>query len=379
MRAEIAARPAPRRRQPTRRRGRTPVPRSSRSSRPSRRRLRARSEAPGGQARRRPPRLVLPHAPAPEASFCRPSLLTFSPRPGAPDRLIRSCIAGGCRMNGRGLLLTLAWLWPVLLIVYLVWGGIEQAGLYYWVGTLEVDRFGTYEPKLTGIVPGLLLALPALWILGGEARRRRLPPNDPARRLRAAAIVMICLGVLALAVAIACYVAAQGQPGGGRDVPFDASSLGNGPPPVGRVSLTGRVDESAQASVSESPRFSSATTTYAGFRPDGGAGKSGPFRIFVERRVSDHSGPVVRYLGDEESGYLVENGLPPLVLYALRHQGIPVATPHYLLRTGRSAMRDPYYVGAALSTLFFCLMTGIGTLLLILPKRGAAAARPTGG
>jgi hypothetical protein len=282
-------------------------------------------------------------------------------------------------MNGRGLLSTLAWLWPVLLIVYLVWGGIEQAGLYYWVGTLEVDRFGTYEPKLTGIVPGLLLALPALWILGGEARRRRLPPNDPTRRVRAAAIVMICLGVLSLAVAIACYVAAQGLPGEGREVPFDASSIGNGPLPAGRISLAGRVDESAQASVSESSRFSSATTTYAGFRPDGEAGKGGPFRIFVERRLSDHSGPVVHYVDDEQSGYLVESGLPPLVLYALRRQGIPVATPHYLLRTGRGALREPYYVGAALSTLFFCLMTGIGTLLLILPKRGAAAARPIGG
>jgi hypothetical protein len=277
-------------------------------------------------------------------------------------------------VNWRTLPVTLSWVWVVVLTLYLVWGGIAQAGLYYWVGTLEVDRFGTYEPKLTGIVPGLLLALPALWILGGEARRRRLPPNDPARRLRAAAIVMICLGVVALAVAVTCYFAAQDLPGGERAVRFDASSLAGGPPPVGRITLTGRVDESARTSVSESSRFSSATTIYAGFRADGEAGKGAPFRIFVERRVRDHEGPVAPYLGNEESGYLVENGLPPLVLYALQRQGIPIASPHYLLRTGSGALREPYYVGAALGTLFFCLMTGIGTLLLILPKRGPVAA-----
>jgi hypothetical protein len=276
-------------------------------------------------------------------------------------------------MDRRALMVTLSWLWLVLLILYLVWGGIVQAGLYYWVGTLEVDRFGTYDPKLTGIVPGLLLALPALWVLGAETRR--LARHDPARHSRRTAIVMIGLGIVALAIAVACFVAAQRLPNGAQPaLPFDAASLGRGPPPADMISLAGRVDENAQVSISEGSRGSSATTSYAGFRAAGESDKGAPFRIFVERRVRNRSGPALPYVGTEESGYLVENGLPPLMLYALRRRNIPVANPHYLLRTGSGALRDPYYVGTALGIFFFSVLTAIGTLLLILPKRAPGAA-----
>jgi hypothetical protein len=287
-------------------------------------------------------------------------------------------------MRGRTLWLTLSWLWLAVLLVYLVWGGIAQAGLYYWVGTLEVDRFGSYDPKLTGIVPGLLLAVPSLVYLGREARRRRRAPPDPAaaaRTLRLAAFVLIGLGVAALAGAVAFYVAAQGLPdGAGRAMPFDATALGSGPAPAWKVRIAGAIDARAEASVSESSRFSSATTTYSGFRPDGEADKNAPLRLFVEHRVRDESGPAVLYLGNEERGYLVENGLPPLIFYALERQGVRIASPHYLLRTGSGVSRDPYYVGAALGALFGCLLTGIGALLLILPKRGVASGTgPAGG
>ena len=281
---------------------------------------------------------------------------------------------GGVLMPRRTLLLTLSWLWLVLVICYLVWGGIMQAGLYYWVGTLEVDRFGSYEPKFTGIVPGLLLALPSLWFLGGEARRQRLAPPDPAaaaRSLRQVSFVLIGLGVAGLVAGAACFFAAQGLPdGSGRAIPFDAAALGNGPPPANRVRLTGTVDQAARASVSDGSRFSTRTITYAGFRPDGEADKDGPLRIFIEHSVRDGSGPVAPYLGREESGFLIENGLPPLIRYALDRQGVRIASPHYLLRTGSSSMRDPYYVGAGLGAFFGSMLIGIGALLLVLPKRG---------
>jgi len=276
-------------------------------------------------------------------------------------------------MTRRMLLLTLSWLWLALVILYLAWGGIMQAGLYYWVGTLEVDRIGTFQPMLTGVVPGLLLAFPSLWFLGREARRQRLAPPDPAaaaRTLRQAAFVLIGLGAAALLVGVACFIAAQSVPGGGgRAALFDPAAIGNRPPPDFRVRIAGTPDRAALARVSDGSRFSSRTTTYTAFRADGEA-KDAPLRIFVEHEVRDESGPVVPYVGREESGYLIENGLPPLILYAIERQGARIASPHYLLRTGSGSMRDPYYVGAGLGAFFGCMLIGIGALLLVLPKRG---------
>jgi hypothetical protein len=278
-------------------------------------------------------------------------------------------------MRGRGRWQLLSGLWLLFLLVYLVWGGIAQAGLYYWVGTLEVDHFGSYEPMLTGVVPGLLLALPALWFLGREARRQRqAPPLDPpqAGQARRRVAIPLCLtGAVALAAAIGFYFAAQAQPGGGGTaIRLDPATLGAGPARASRVTIAGRVDEAIELRIREGSRGSTWTTIYSAFRPDGEAAKGAPLRLFVERRENGGSDGAVILADREEEGYLVENGLPSLVRYAFEHQGARIASPHYLLRTGSSALRTPYYVGAALTTFFGCLLIGLGALLLVLPGRG---------
>src|SRR3954469_19828155 len=116
-------------------------------------------------------------------------------------------------MIARRPLLTLCWLWLALIAFYLLWGGIAQAGLYYWVGTIEIDWIGGYESMLTGLLPGILLGLPALWIVGRDARRSRLAPPDltaGARSARLVAFVLFGLGFTALAAAIVCFLLALG-------------------------------------------------------------------------------------------------------------------------------------------------------------------------
>lgn len=281
-------------------------------------------------------------------------------------------------MRGRGRWQLLSGLWLLFLLVYLVWGGIAQAGLYYWVGTLEVDRFGSYEPMMTGVVPGLLLALPALWFLGREARRQRRAPPDPAQARqgrRRVAIPLCVAGGALLAAAIFLYFAAQAQPGGGyeRAVPLDPAQLGAGPAPTHRVSIAGSIDPGIELRIREGSRGSTWTTIYSAFRPAKGE-PGAPRRLFVQRR-EEGSGRNVVYVGDEgEEGYLVEDGLPPLVRYAFESRGIRIASPHYLLRTGSGGLRTPYYVGAALTLLFGWMFIVLGVLLLILPARGSAAA-----
>jgi hypothetical protein len=287
-------------------------------------------------------------------------------------------------MNRRGVLLTLSWLWLAVVIAYLAWGGIAQAGLYYWVGTLEVDRLGTWNPKLTGIVPGLLLALPALLYIGREARRQRLAPPDPvagARMLRLVGQVLVRLGLAALAVGLACYLLALTQPSGAeRAIPLDAAALGNGPPPAWKVGIAGAIDERAEVSVDESSRFSTSYAIYVGFRATGEADREAPLRLFVVHGAPHQSGPVAHYDGLEAEGYLVENGLPPLVLYTLERRGVRIASPHYLLLTGRTALRDPYYGGAMVGAIFGFLLTACGLLVRVLPgQRGRSGANPAGG
>ncbi|MBV9881486.1 MAG: hypothetical protein JO276_00585 [Sphingomonadaceae bacterium] len=281
-------------------------------------------------------------------------------------------------MSGRGRWQLLCGLWLLFLLVYLVWGGIAQAGLYYWVGTLEVDRFGSYDPMMTGLVPGLLLALPALWFLAREARRaRQAPPADPGqagRSRRLLAIFLCAAGAAALAAAIAFYLAAEAQPGGGYEspVPFDPAQLAAGPVPAHKVRIAGTIDEGAELRIHEGSRGSSWTMIYSAFRA-AKTGEGWPLRLFVERREEGGSGRDVVYWRDGgEQGYLVEDGLPPLVRYAFERRGLQVARPNYLLRTGSDALRTPYYVGAALTTLLGWMLAGAGVLLLVLSRRGRA-------
>ena len=275
-------------------------------------------------------------------------------------------------MTGRRLFLNLSWLWPLIVIVYMVWGGITQTGLYYWVGTLEVDALGSYAPAPTGMVPGFLLALPALWPLAMEVRRERLALPDPAASARARRIfsfILWGLGAAGLAAALVCFLAAQNFPSGAEPaVPFDASALGSGPVPAGKVLLTGTPDASAQVSAKDGGRFSDLITNYAGFRVTGD--RSASLRLFIEHRVRNRPGPAAYHLDNEQSGYLVENDLPPLIVYAFQRRGTPIASPHYLLRTSNGAFRDPYYTVAGLGLFFGCIF-----MLLVLPKRGPGAAR----
>ena len=70
-------------------------------------------------------------------------------------------------------LLVLCWIWVAIVSAYMVWGLINEAGLYGWAAEQQVQRWGSYSPKLTALVPWLVLAGPALSYIGRHSRRRR--------------------------------------------------------------------------------------------------------------------------------------------------------------------------------------------------------------
>jgi len=54
-------------------------------------------------------------------------------------------------MGGQGnrALLALCWIWIAIVIAYMAWGLINQAGLFGWLAELQLRKWGSYQEKLT--------------------------------------------------------------------------------------------------------------------------------------------------------------------------------------------------------------------------------------
>ena len=63
--------------------------------------------------------------------------------------------------TNKGLVL-LAWLWVGLVAAYLAWGAATYSGLYRWLAELQLAQSGAYYQGWTAMVPGFVLATPAL-------------------------------------------------------------------------------------------------------------------------------------------------------------------------------------------------------------------------
>lgn len=168
------------------------------------------------------------------------------------------------------------------------------------------------------------------------------------RNARNAAIA----GLLAALVGGGAYFLSQRVPDGSEKATlFDGARLGDGRAPDGKVRIAGQLEPAARTDFRETGGVRPRVIHYVGFRPDGVA-KDAPLSLFVERDVEGREAlRTVQAFLPEQTGYLIENGVPPLALRALEAQGVRMASPHYLLRTGDLARREPYYVTAAVSGL----------------------------
>jgi hypothetical protein len=293
-------------------------------------------------------------------------------RPGLTRRRAKAKLAGG-RRGGDGMdegrskaLLALSWLWVAVVAGYMAWGAINEAGLFGWLAALQIDQWGQYYPKWTAILPGLLLAAPAFWYIRRRTAivraREGVGPAAEARRMGRAARLTALAGLAALLAGGGAFLLSQRVPDGSeKAVPFDAARLGTAPAPDVKVRIQGRIDPAAHGVAPATGRPGENSVNYFGFRPEGTA-RDAPHRLFIERH-GDASGELrtIQIFLPEQTGYLVENGVPPLALRDLAARGIRVASPHYLLRTGALARREPYYIAAALGGVlgFICLLVAL--------------------
>jgi len=265
-------------------------------------------------------------------------------------------------------LLALSWLWVAAVAGYMAWGALYEAGLSRWLSIWQLDHWGVYYPEATAFAAGFLLAAPAFWVIRRRAlivrAREGSGPAAEARRLGRSARNAAIAGLLAALVSGGAVLLSQRVPDGTeKAVPFDGARLGDGPAPGGKVRIAGRLAPEARTDYRETGGARPRVVHYVGFRPDGVA-RDAPMRLFVERDVEGGAQlRTVQIFLPEQTGYLIENGLPPLALRALEAQGVRVARPHYLLRTRDLARRETYYITAAVAGLLAlaCLaVAGIG-------------------
>lgn len=269
--------------------------------------------------------------------------------------------------DGRQKLLTiLCWLWVAVVIAYMAWGTFTYSGLYRWLAEWQVEQWGGYYQKWTAALPGIAMALPALAWLGHRSRMKRAQeatsPVAQARTAKRTAWITLAAGLLCLAVGGGAWALSQNVPDGSEAAtPFDAARLGSGPLPTNKVRIRGTVDPEGSSSVERTGGTSDRVTYYAGFRPENDA-KDVPLRLFIERNTPGPEALTsLQAFLPEQTGYLVENGVPELALRDLRARGIRVADPHWLLRTSNGSLREPYYVVAGVGGMLglICLLVGL--------------------
>ena len=281
--------------------------------------------------------------------------------------------------------LALSWLWVAVVIGYVAWGAVNDSGLYRWLAEWQIAQWGGYYRKWTAVLPGVLLASPALAYIGYRTRLRQAAeassPAAQARTIGRTGRTFMLVGLLGILIGGGAFAISRTLPDGSeRAEPFDAVRLGSGPAPSPRVRIRGMDDPAARTQVVRRG-VDDRVTFYAGFRLEGEA-KDAPLRLFVERSTPGQEAlTTLQAFLPEQTGYLVENGVPAEALDALRARGIRVASPLWLLQTASLARREPYYIAAAVGGFVGLVFLLVGFATSLQGRRRAwlaTAIRPDG-
>ena len=285
--------------------------------------------------------------------------------------------------NRSTLWLVLSWTWIAIVSAYIVWGLVNESGLYAWLVDWQLAQWGQYYPKLTGAVPILVLGAPAFWYIRrrDQEKRASLAAEGSAAEARAQgrnARLFALAGLVLMAVGGGAYLLSQSVPDeNAPPAPFDAATLGTAPAPQGRVQIRGEVDPNVGTSIQERDRTTDTTTVYVAFRPDGdNSPKDAPWRLFVQRHTGSAADAVpTQIFMPDQDGWLVENGLPSLARRDLESRGIRVADPHWVLepRAGGTP-RDTYYIVAALGLFVGFVFVLVGLIAMAKARRQLRAA-----
>ncbi len=309
------------------------------------------------------------------------------PGPALHDRVMAE--GGSEAGRRRRKRLALAWLAILAGLTLLYW--LADIGPIAWLATwFAVSTGQLFENYIFFLL--LVPALPTLWFLvppADEASKGKGRRNEWARdEIRLAAVIMLALAGVSLTVSAVCLVRMLQLPDSRGPVAKPSGSLADMAAARQRVVLTGAPVEGAEASFVQAGKNQSSRWAYAGFRPGARRGTAEvrpptgtPVDLFVERRLNNvpNSPGYVPPAQEEMTGFLVEDGLPDHARIVLERQGLTIARPHYLLKTGEEGLREPWLVPLFLGLLFGFIFGLIGLALLVKAAADRTPARRTRG
>ncbi|RJF89499.1 hypothetical protein D3874_23085 [Oleomonas cavernae] len=254
------------------------------------------------------------------------------------------------------------WLWVLVVAAYFAWGVYSYSGLYKMLAQWQIREWGSYQVGWTALVPGFLLAGPALSVLGRRARVREAAeaPHDPAARTRRALRVILPLALVSLLAAAGAYY--YSTTFASREAPpatVTIAALGAATPPDGAVILVGEAQAVRTVALEETISGTKRLYRYVPIvKP--GAAATDPIRFFLKTNATHYLVPGGRpqpYDGGgdpafaitTQTGVLIANGLPGAVEALYGQEGIALARPYYyVLDLTPEGARAPFYIAAAL-------------------------------
>ncbi len=236
---------------------------------------------------------------------------------------------------------------------------LTYSGPYRRLCEWQLAHGGQYDAFWTAVIPAILLIAPAILFLRTQLPDKPGPEAaapDPVAAERLMRRVLAVVGLGAATVCAGALLWAMQLPDrNGPSELFDLATLGDAPPPLGRVTLIGAIDADHITRKLSLGRGSidGARHLYAPMivpRAPGGTGTIGRARIFVDEYVgSGMTQPLPTDAGNQFRGVMIEGGLPGDMLRQFARIGVRVSDPYYVLRTSRDGARGPYYVAAGLS------------------------------
>lgn len=283
-------------------------------------------------------------------------------------------------MKSKSSTMILCWLWIAVVAAYMIWGWTQYSGLFKWLAELQTARFGKYFPAMTAMIPGFVMAGSALSWLGKQSRAAIAGQDGPfdlvANARRNARIALVLAPVCALIAAGAYLLSTRLPDDNGLPARVDIAALGDAAPPLGHVTLIGMIDTDRATGMTEDKKAQTDESFYVPVMAktaDGRIDTGMPVRFFIERETHLYAGEAQTqqaFIGDQ-SGMLVENGLPGELLDLYAKNGVTLAEPHYLLVSSAEDVATPYYVVAALGGFFAIILLIIGPIMVASARKMA--------
>lgn len=291
----------------------------------------------------------------------------------------------------RTVLKAVSWVYIALAAALTLYFWSTYTGYYRWFAEWQLREFGSYDLRLTAVLPGLLVASPALVVLR-RLQRRELVERAAAGTLddlasqRRMVRIMLALGLVCVLVAAGAgtwaYLDSRSKPVS-ADLDLDAAT-DPAPPAADQVRISGTAHTDLIVTFESRHSGRTRSTTYVPLTPRNWR-RDQPIRYVLGTNISHYLPPgggqlyplnpyQPPFAMQTQAGALVAGGLPGPVREEYRRAGLVLAEPLYLLEPGSSSNETVLIIAGVAGLVGFSILTSAG----IVAWRNRRAARASG-